>query len=55
MTRYLYVMLLCFALGCGSMACAPKRVEPTAVRPFKFAAYGDMPYGVIMPDGRLDT
>ena len=55
MTRYLYVMLLCFALGCGSMACAPKRVEPTAVRPFKFAAYGDMPYGVLMPDGRSDT
>jgi hypothetical protein len=55
MTRYLHVALLCFVLGCGSMACAPKRVEPTAEWPIQFAAYGDMPYGVMMPDGRSDA
>jgi hypothetical protein len=55
MTRFRSVVLLCFALSCGSMACAPQRVRPTAVRPFQFATYGDMPYGVIMPDGRSDA
>jgi hypothetical protein len=55
MARYLHVILLCFALGCGSMACAPKHVVPTAERPFQFAAYGDMPYGATMPDGRSDA
>jgi hypothetical protein len=55
MTWYFRVVLLCFALGCGSMACAPIRVEPTAERRVQFVAYGDMPYGVTMPDGRSDA
>jgi hypothetical protein len=45
MTRYLHVMLLCLAVGYGSLACAPHRVAPTTARPFQFVVYGDMPYG----------
>jgi len=37
------------------MAGAPTRVVPTAEWPVQFAAYGDMPYGVIMSDGRSDA
>jgi hypothetical protein len=55
MTRYVHLALLCFVLGCGAMACAPMRVEPTAERVIRFAAYGDMPYRIEMPDGRSDA
>ena len=55
MTWYCRVALLCFALGCGSLACAPKHIAPTAVWPLQFVAYGDMPYGAKMPDGRSDA
>jgi hypothetical protein len=37
------------------MACAPQRARWTAARPVQFVVYGDMPYGVTMPDGRSDT
>ena len=55
MPRRHLLILLCFVVSCSSMACAPKRVGLSAARPFQFVAYGDMPYGVAMPDGRSDA
>jgi len=37
------------------MACVPQRLESMAEKPVQFATYGDMPYGVTMPDGRSDA
>lgn len=54
-TRSLHVVLLYVLLACGSMACVPQHDASMVERPVRFAAYGDMPYGVALPDGRSDA
>ena len=55
MPRRHLLLLLCCVVSWSAMACAPQRVRLGAVRPFQFVAYGDMPYGVTLPDGRSDV
>ena len=55
MPRRHLLILLCVVVSWSAMACAPQRVGLSAARPFQFVTYGDMPYGVTMPDGRSDA
>lgn len=55
MTRYLHAALLCFALGYASMSYITKSSRHTAEKSFQFVVYGDMPYGVMLQDGRSDA